>query len=287
MQQRQPPSRAAGPAPTTVEVGGMALPAPGRPAAAARSAVADSAGATDRPDSGRRGFLAQGALSADGLIGLLSHELRTPVTTIYGGSKLLARRAMSLSEEDRQALVVDLESEADRLYRLIEDLLALARLDEVAEGRSREPVLLQRIAADEIEAERRARPDADLRLAVPRGLSPVWADPALVRHVLRNLLANAASRSGAPAEVRIAGDLADDEVQLRVFDRSGLPPAEDIFEDLASDAARLPYLAGSGLDLYVCDRLVRAMGGRIWARARPEGGSEFGFALPVIQPDET
>src|SRR5204862_4178529 len=75
-------------------------------------------------------------------IGVLSHELRTPVTTIFGGSKLLARESTSLDEETRRGIFNDIHAEAERLQRLVEDVVALNRFGEVTGEISWEPVLM-------------------------------------------------------------------------------------------------------------------------------------------------
>jgi two-component system sensor histidine kinase KdpD len=110
----------------------------------------------------------------------------------------------------------------------------------------------------------------------------VRADETYVEQVLRNLLGNAAKYAPAGATVRVEIRRARDVVEVRVLDGGpGLPP--DTLERVFDLFYRVPELsrsvAGAGIGLFVSRSLVEAMGGRIWARNRPEGGAEFGFTL--------
>jgi signal transduction histidine kinase len=116
------------------------------------------------------------------------------------------------------------------------------------------------------------------------------ADPTYLEQIVRNLLTNAAKYggSGAAIEITVELDEASDEVVVRVLDDGpGIEPteAERLFELFYRSPTTAKATAGAGIGLFVCARLVRAMGGRIWASARPNGGAEFGFALRVMHED--
>src|SRR5690606_23406422 len=125
-------------------------------------------------------------------IGMLSHELRTPVTAIYGGSQLLLDRGDRLDEDTRRELISDVASEAERLHRLIENLLVMARVERGQDLAGGEPVLLQRILPLIIDRERLLWPGTDLRMTVPPGLPTVRGHDGYVGQVVRNLVSNAA-----------------------------------------------------------------------------------------------
>ena len=78
-------------------------------------------------------------------VGVLSHELRTPVTTIYGGAKLLAREDSTLDDETRRGVFADIIEESERLHRLVEDVIALTRFGDMRGDIGAEPVLIQRL----------------------------------------------------------------------------------------------------------------------------------------------
>ncbi|HVL53616.1 MAG TPA: ATP-binding protein [Vitreimonas sp.] len=216
----------------------------------------------------------------EAFLGILSHELRTPITTIYAGSKVLAREDR-LDRGTSRDLANDISGEAERLFRLVEDLLVMTRIERGVLHLAHEPVLLQRVAAIAIRLESAHWP-ARIQLADEADLPAVEGDATYVEQVLRNLLSNAAKYSPADAEVVVRLQATDDEVICRVLDRGRgfqSDEAEDLFDLFYRSPATAAQAAGAGIGLFVCRRLVQAMGGRIWARPRPGGGSEFGFAL--------
>jgi signal transduction histidine kinase len=222
-------------------------------------------------------------------LGALSHELRTPITTILGGTKVLRRREQ-LPAKTRRELYADIEAESERLYRLVEDMMMLARFEHSqGDGVADEPLLLQRLLPDLVAAERAGWPGREFVLRVPPDLMTVRGDRTYVDQVVRNLLGNAAKYSGAGSPVEIQAESAGDEVIVRVFDRGpgfGPDEAERLFEPYYRSPELVGVAIGAGIGLSVCRRLVEAMGGRIWARPRDGGGSEFGFALHILDEEE-
>lgn len=224
----------------------------------------------------------------DAFIGVLSHELRTPVTTIYGGSKVLSRADSALSEDRRREVFEDIQAEAERLHRLVEDVIALNRFGEDSEDIGRDPILVQRVLPAVVESERARWPGVDFFVRVPPGIPTVWADGTYLEQVIRNLLANAAKYAGPGSTVQATVERAGSEVVVRVLDDGpGFPPedSERLFDLFFRSASTSAKASGAGIGLFVCARLIRAMGGRIWAAPRPEGGAEFGFALRMMTED--
>jgi len=123
---------------------------------------------------------------------------------------------------------------------------------------------------------------------VPVGLPTVVADPTYVEQVVRNLLSNAAKYGGAGAQIEVHAELEEDEVAVRILDTGPGFPADEsdrLFELFFRSPTTAGQASGAGIGLFVCARLIGAMGGRIWARPRPEGGAEFGFSLRVMAED--
>ena len=214
----------------------------------------------------------------EAFLDILSHELRTPVTTIYAGAQILATR--ELAPEHRRALASDVRGEADRLYRLVEDLMILARSERGEIRPVGEPVAVRHLVVAAIERELARHPESRILLLGTNDASAGEADEGMVTHVIRNLLDNAlryGSRAG-PIEVLI--DVTSTEVIVRVIDRGR--QAEDATRVLRSGtiaAVTAAGRAGAGIGLYVAERLVNAMRGRMWSGGSESRGNEFGFAL--------
>ena len=224
----------------------------------------------------------------DAFVGILSHELRTPVTTIYAGAKVLSRSEGRLNEADRRSIFEDIHAEAERLHRLVEDVVALTRFGEGALDIGSEPVLLQRVVPAVVGSEQSRWPEGRFEVELEPGLPPVAGDPTYVEQVIRNLLANAVKYGGSEARIRLIARAEEDEVRVQVLDGGpGFPEgeADRLFELYYRSPSTARRASGSGIGLFVCARLLDAMGGRIWAVNRPQGGAEFGFALRVMTED--
>jgi signal transduction histidine kinase len=225
----------------------------------------------------------QRQLVRDTFLGVLSHELRTPITTIFAASKVLSKEGSTITEESRRDMLADISLEAERLHRLVEDLIALTRFGEAHGAVGDEPVLLQRIVPAVVASEEARWPDARFSLTVPLGLPTVAADPTYVEQVVRNLLSNAAKYGGAGVNVQLVAEEADGQVCVRILDDGPGFPAEEadrLFELFYRSATTATRAGGAGIGLFVCARLIQAMGGRVWARPRDDvRGAEFGFSL--------
>lgn len=230
----------------------------------------------------------QAEIVRDRFLEILSHELRTPVTAIYGGSRILTRPGLAAS--DAAALLDDIGAEADRLYRLVEDLIVLARAERGAREVTLEPVHLDRVVERLVASTRVHWPGVELAVA-RRGVGqPVLGEESYVEQILRNFLSNAA-KYAATGGIEVRVEYGETEARVVVLDAGpGLRTEEaarlfeiDYRSPLTEGAAQ-----GSGIGLFVARWLAEVMGGRVWARRRPEGGSEFGFALRTLtELDET
>jgi NtrC-family two-component system sensor histidine kinase KinB len=223
-------------------------------------------------------------------IGVLSHELRTPITTIFGGARMLSRDDNGLDEATKREIFRDVADEAERLKRLVEDVVAMSRFGESDTDVGREPVLLQRVVPSVVAAEEGRWPGVAFSTTIQHGLPTVMADPTYLEQIVRNLLSNAAKYGGAGAGITVMVELDEgsDEVVVQVVDDGpGIKPteAERLFDLFYRSPTTATTTSGAGIGLFVCARLVRAMGGRIWARPGPSGGAEFGFALRVMHED--
>jgi PAS domain S-box-containing protein len=226
----------------------------------------------------------------DTFLGILSHELRTPVTSILGIAHILAHPDSGLSDADRRDLSVDVEAEAERLHHLIEDLLVLSRAEGGRLEFEAEPILIQHAIRSIAAAEARRWPAVRFTPVTPTSLPPIAGDRTYVEQVLRNLIGNAGKYSlDRGAEVRIEASLVDVEIVVRVLDRGpGFNEADTdrLFDIFFRSSTTSHARSGAGIGLFVTKSLVEMMGGRAWAARREGGGSEFGFALPVLPDDD-
>jgi two-component system, OmpR family, sensor histidine kinase KdpD len=178
--------------------------------------------------------------------------------------------------------------EAERLHRLVEDVIALTRFGEEEAEIGDEPVLLQRLLPGVLRSEELRWPGVSFGLRVASGLPTVVADATYVEQVVRNLLSNAAKYGGPQSHVEAVVEPAGDEVRVRILDDGPGFPAEEaerLFDLYYRSPSTAGVASGAGIGLFVCARLIRAMGGRIWATPRPPGGAEFGFSLRVMTED--
>jgi signal transduction histidine kinase len=220
----------------------------------------------------------------EAFLGMLSHELRTPVTTIYGGSEFLARAGQTLGDEERRSVHEDIRAEANRLHRLVENLLVLSRVERQRLQLENEPVLIQRLLSRVVADEGARWPQADFALELQPGLPPVAGEETYLEQVVRNLLGNAA-KYGGRGRVLVSAQETEACVRVTVTDSGAgfaQPDAGRLFEIFYRTADATRRASGAGIGLFVSQQLIQAMRGRIWAVNRPEGGAEFGFEVPVF-----
>jgi signal transduction histidine kinase len=220
----------------------------------------------------------------DEFLGLLSHELRTSMTLIYGGIKALRRMSDRMSTQDAASLMENVEHETDAMYRMIEDLLNLARL-ELGEQLTTEPVLVQHLIRRFARNFEESRPKRELVVRVLDDLEPALAEPTYVEQVLRNLVSNVEKYAPpeTPVELR-AVKTGGGEIMISVLDQGpGIPEDERdaVFERFYRSSQTPKGARGMGMGLTVCRRLVEAQRGRIWLAPRAKGGLEVSFTLPL------
>lgn len=224
--------------------------------------------------------------SKDEFLGLMSHELRTPITVIHGGARVLRSRGDAIDGETASGILRDIERESERLSRMLENLLALSRI-ELDQEVVVEPVLLQRLIPTLLPALLSA-PGREVEFQVEGDPEAVAAEPGYIEHILRNLVGNAVKYSPPDAPIEVVLRAVDDGAHIVVLDRGFGVAAEEadrIFERFYRSDRTSRLAGGAGLGLPVCKRLVEAMSGRVWARPRDGGGLEVGFSLPAYREE--
>jgi two-component system OmpR family sensor kinase len=210
-----------------------------------------------------------------------SHELRTPLASLRGYSELF-RLGMAERPEDTEKAMLRIEEEATRMGILVDDLLTLARLDEVREP-VREPVDLTAVLERVLEDARVAAPGRPISLRAP-GAASISGDPEQIHRVFANLLANALAHTpaGTPVEVDLAVE--DGRVRVTVRDHgAGLGDGDPrrLFQRFWRDSSsRDRARGGTGLGLAIVAAIAEAHGGSVQAANAPGGGAAFTVDLP-------
>ena len=225
--------------------------------------------------------------SREAFLALLSHELRTPMTSIAAAIRILQNRGQTLDATTVSELYGDIAAETDRLKRMVENLLVLSRVERDMVQSGGEPVLLGRLLPPRVRAEQALWPETTFRLRCAERLPIVDGDPGFIEHILRNLLSNAAKYAPGEVEVDVESS-AGGEVTIAVRDHgSGVSPDES--QHLFELFWRSPVLGrkapGAGVGLFVVRKLAEAMGGRVWLDQSVRDGARFVVALRVM--DET
>jgi two-component system sensor histidine kinase KdpD len=190
-----------------------------------------------------------------------------------------------LDDDRRTELLGDIGHEAERLIRLVEDLVVLARTERGTIQVRTEPVLLQRVLPRVCEQEQQRWPEIRFEVKILASLPVARADEDFVEQIVRNLLGNAAKYGPPNGPIELIADAPDGWPRVRVLDRGpGVDPAEaDRLFEVFYRSERTAGVAGSGIGLFVAHRLVESIGGTIWAMPRDDGpGAEFGFRVQPL-----
>jgi len=241
--------------------------------------------ADERPPAGAE----PAAVDTARVIEILSHELRSPITSIHLGAKVLREAGRRISRPLRLEVVEAVEVEAERLHGLVEDLLAVARHEATFTPIPVGPLLIQHWLPDVLAAEVQLSPTLVVRVSIPPGLPPVMVDDGALAHVIHNLLLNAVRHAtdGMPVEV-VAWPPEDGSIRVEVLDRGpGIDEADAdrLFHAFYRAPAAEAQGSGAGLGLAAARLLLEAMGGRIEALPRPGGGARFVMTLLIADPD--
>ena len=219
-------------------------------------------------------------------VSTVSHELRTPLAAIYGAALTLRRGDLHLEETQRTGLLEVIATEADRLARIVNDILWASRLDAGTVPLTIESCDAAALARQVVEAASQYAPETiSLDLDAPDDLPAVAADADKIRQVLTNLLDNAVKYSPDGGHVRLSLEQSDGRLRFAVRDEGlGVPPGEQqrVFEKFYRlDPNLTRGVGGTGLGLYICRELVHRMNGWIWVESDGRNGSTFTVELPL------
>ncbi len=216
------------------------------------------------------------------LLSSVSHDLRTPLATIMGAASSLLEDGTHFQRGTWQDLLQSIVDEAERLNRLVSNLLDMTRLEAGTLAVKKDWHPLEEIVGTALARMEKRLGNRPVAIHVPADLSLVKIDGVLIEQVLINLLDNGVKYTPVKSGIDISASVSDGAVLVEVADRgSGFAPGEEerIFDKFYR--GQTGDSRGVGLGLAICRAIVEAHGGKIWAENRPGGGAVFRFTLPA------
>ena len=215
-------------------------------------------------------------------ISIVSHELRTPVTLIKGYASTLRRDDAKWDKRTVNDSLAVIEEEADRLSRMVDDLLDASRLQAGGLTLNRADVSLEALVSRVADRFASQDPQHQIVIDFPEKFPVILADETRLEQVLVNLVSN--SLKYAPSgEIRITGRVHPDQVVVCVSDEGpGIEPRDlpHIFDRFYRSTNAVRQTKGAGLGLYLARAIIEAHGGRVWADPKPDSGARICFSLP-------
>ncbi len=222
------------------------------------------------------------------LLSSVSHDLRTPLTSIKAAASSLLQDDVQWDDEAQRSFLLAIEHEADRLNRLVENLLDISRIEGGALHPEKEWYPIDELLHDVLSRMQRLLQGRPVVTDLPADLPPVELDYLMIDQVVTNVLENAVRYTPAGSPLEIAVSATASEMLVSLADRGpGIPhnDLERIFDKFYRVLGHTRKTGGTGVGLAVCRGLIEAHGGRIWATNRSDGGALFRFTLPLHPPD--
>lgn len=216
------------------------------------------------------------------ILSSVSHDLRTPLATITGAASSLLEGQGNLHVSDRQDLARSIYREADRLDRLLKNLLDMMRLEAGAVQLSKDWHSIDEVVGASLARLEGQLADHVVNTNLPADLPMIFVDGVLLEQVMINLVENAVKYTPTRSLIELSAWSSDREVVVEVADRGlGIPSGEEsrIFDKFYRGKSARE--GGVGLGLTICRGIVEAHGGRIWVETRPGGGALFRFTIPL------
>lgn len=221
------------------------------------------------------------------LLSALSHDLRTPLTVLFGQAEILTLE-LGLAQSPQAELASSMRQQVLNTTRLVNNLLDMARLQSGGLSLRREWQSLPELIGSALHELAVPLQGHEVVHEIPADFPLLYADGAMLERVLVNVLENGCKYAGAKATFGIGARLHGEELEVQIWDDGpGLPPGKEqmIFEKFARGDSE-SAIPGVGLGLAICRAIIEAHGGRIRAENRPQGGARFSFTLPYKVPPQ-
>ena len=218
------------------------------------------------------------------LLRAISHDLRTPLTSISGAISAVLESGDALKAAQRADLLNDAKKDADWLCRMVENLLSITRISDDKPGAiKKEDEVLEEVVSEVVVKFRKKNPDIAVSVTVPDDLFFVPMDAMLIEQLLLNLMDNAVQHGESTTRIVIGTGKVDGFAEISVSDNGrGIPKSEleHLFDGtLQLGGGNVDKTRNMGIGLMVCKTIAMAHGGRIWAENQPGGGAKFTFSL--------
>ncbi|MGN0592667.1 MAG: DUF4118 domain-containing protein [Ruminococcus sp.] len=219
------------------------------------------------------------------LLRSVSHDIRTPLTSIVGSASAIIDNADKLTEQQRNALLHDMKDEAQWLIRVVENILSITRIGGCQSEIHKTPELAEEVISSAVRKLQKMYPDEEIRIQLPDSVFFIEMDPILIEQVILNLLENAVLHAEGHTWIAISLEKRETDVLLTVSDNGcGVPSKmkKSILDLSDTESANGQDIKRSmGIGLSVCKSIVLAHGGKVMKENLPQGGAAFSFTLPL------
>ncbi|AEE97987.1 DUF4118 domain-containing protein [Mahella australiensis] len=222
------------------------------------------------------------------LLRAISHDLRTPLTSILGSSSTVIENYDVLTDEMRRDFLQDIYDDAEWLSILVENILSMTRFSEGRIELKKEMEAVEEIVAEAVSRVNKRAKQHEISVSVPKELIMIPVDGILIEQVLINLLDNALKYTLPDSKINVSVKKEDGKVMFQVSDNGPGIPEEElpfIFNRFYTKNLNNTSRPGMGLGLAICKSIVEAHGGEISADNDPAGGAVFRFTIPIREED--
>ena len=224
------------------------------------------------------------------LLRAISHDLRTPLTSIYGSCSAILENFDSIPREKQRLLLKDMQSDAQWLNRMVENLLSVTRVDADKVRLSKHSTVLEELIDALLVKFHKHYPNQKVQVSIPEDFVSIPMDPMLIEQVLMNLLENAVFHAHGMKNLWLRVELKNNKAAFAVED-DGCGISDErmahLFTGLLDSEAPVDSTRSNmGIGLSVCRTIIRAHGGELKAGNRPKGGAIFSFSLEMEESDD-
>ena len=218
------------------------------------------------------------------LLRAISHDLRTPLTSISGSISAVVENGAALEENERVDLLLDARKEAEWLCRMVENLLSITRINGEEMSIKKENEILEEVLSEAVFNFKKKNPNIEVSVSVPDTLLFVPMDAMLIEQLIMNLLDNAVSHGVTTSKIKIAA-VAGTEYATIIVSNNGRhiesTSVDHLFDGSLQTVDSADKTRSMGIGLLVCRTIVEAHGGKIFAENLPSGWVSFTFTLKI------